>query len=108
MTEKQLQIIGHTLGINVYHAKLSKNKKDKKLPKEFYRNYFCADSERHSDYPILVELENLGFMERWLKDKMLFFGATDSGIIEFKKQFILQVADQVIKVKERATDHCPQ
>ena len=105
MTDKQLEVIGHTLGVNVYHAKRSKKKKDRTLPKEFYRNYFCADTENHSDYPTLVELENLGYMERWTKDKMIFFGATTDGEEGFKTQFLIQITQQVIKVKERLSDN---
>lgn len=104
MESKQLEIIGHCLGINVYHARLSKKKKDKKLPKEFYRNYFCADSERHSDYPIFAELYNLGYLEKWHKDKMLFFGVTDKGIEVFKNEFTKQITQQVINVKEALSD----
>jgi hypothetical protein len=37
----ELKILGSCLGINVYYAKKSPLQKDKKLPKEFYRNRFC-------------------------------------------------------------------
>jgi hypothetical protein len=86
LTEKQLDVLGHTLGINVYHAKLSKKKRDKKLPKEFYRNYFCA-SEGHSDYNILCELENMKLMERWYKDNYIFFHVLEEGIPIFRENF---------------------
>lgn len=57
------QVMGHALGINVYHAIHSKKKKDKKLPKEYYRNRFCA-GEGHDDMLILLELHGAGYMER--------------------------------------------
>lgn len=84
-TDKELDVVGHSLGINVYHSKLSKKKKDKQLPKEFYRNRFCA-SEGHDDYPTLITLEENGLMERWDKTAE-FFWVTDPGIEKFKQEF---------------------
>lgn len=66
MTEEQLTLIGHALGINVYGAIRSTNKKDKKLPKEFYRNRFCAGS-KHSDIAKLYILKKMGYMDEGIK-----------------------------------------
>ena len=88
MTEKQLDIVGHSLGINIYHAIHSKKKKDKKLPKEFYRNYYCAGTERHHNFSTLLELEVLGLMERWTHDDMIFFGVTKAGTRVFIDEFL--------------------
>jgi hypothetical protein len=63
ITFKHAEVLGHSLGINVYHAKHSTKKKDKKLPAKFYRNRFCAGSD-HDDMPTLLELEKLGYMSR--------------------------------------------
>jgi hypothetical protein len=87
MEEKLIFILGHTLGINVYHAKTSNLKKDKKLPKKFYRNYFCAGDEKHHDYPVLFELESLKLMERYTRFGQLLFCVTDEGIEKFKNEF---------------------
>ena len=88
LTEKQLQIVGHSLGINVYHSKQSKFKKDKKLPKIFYRNRFCAGST-HSDYPILLGLETLNLMQKGHEintHEYLWF-VTKLGIEKFRIDF---------------------
>jgi hypothetical protein len=60
---RHLEIMGHSLGINVYHAINSKQKRDKKLPEEYYQNRFCA-GENHDDYVDLFYLEKLGYMAR--------------------------------------------
>lgn len=60
---RHLEIMGHSLGVNVYHAMSSNKKRDKKLPKEYYRNRFCA-GETHEDNITLCELEKLGYMAR--------------------------------------------
>lgn len=94
MTDKELGIAGHTLGINVYHAKRSKLKRDKKLPKEFYRNFFCG-GEGHHDYPTLVSLEQKGYMERGESfDKQTVFWVTDAGKDAFKVAFIETLTTQ--------------
>ena len=86
LTDAEFKLIGHSLGVNTYHAKVSKKKKDKILPKEFYRNYFCA-SVNHSDFPILSDLQLKGLMESWTKFDNLYFGVTEKGIQAFKNVF---------------------
>jgi DNA-binding PadR family transcriptional regulator len=91
ITPEELKIMGHSLGVNVYHAKVSKKKKDKKLPQEFYRNYFCA-SPGHSDYTTLQSLFKKGYMETWTSfGNQQYFGVTDEGIKVFKEEFEKQV-----------------
>lgn len=82
----ELTILGHSLGINVYHAMRTKIKKDRELPVEFYRNYFCA-SVNHDAFPILDGLMRKGLMESWTKFDNLYFGVTDSGIEIFRNEF---------------------
>lgn len=81
--------MGHALGINFYHAKKSKKKADRKLPKEFYRNRFCA-SDDHDDMPTLVALEKMGYMERGIKindgTSTLWF-TTELGEARFRECF---------------------
>ena len=72
LTEKEIDILGHTLGINVYHAKISKKRQDKKLPKEFYRNYFCANTT-HDEFTILNKLQKDGWMKSWEQFNNLYF-----------------------------------
>lgn len=89
MTKGHLDILGHTLGINVYGAKLSKKAKDKKLPKEFYRNRFCA-GDNHSDILFIKELVNMGYMESFAKineGKDTIYGVTNEGIKIFRELF---------------------
>lgn len=66
ITFKHAEILGHSLGVNLYHAKQSGKKNDKKLPKEFYRNRFCA-GEGHDDFPTLQSLEKMGYMAQGQK-----------------------------------------
>lgn len=87
MNKEQFKIVGHTIGINTYHAELSSRKKDKYLPDEFYRNYFCAGNEKHHDFKILEELEQLGIMQRWEQMNNIYFCVTDLGIVAFRNQF---------------------
>ncbi len=86
----KLHTLGHSLGINIYHAKVSKLKRDKKLPKEFYRNYFVT-SKNSTDYPIIEELINEGLMCQGQATINLggsdVYHVTDLGIESFKKQF---------------------
>lgn len=89
MEVRLLEILGHTLGVNVYHAKNSKLKRDKKLPKEFYRNRFCA-GENHDDINTLKELVLLGYMETGFtinQGKDTFYHATDLGTEKFIEEF---------------------
>lgn len=87
-TEKELHIAAHTVGINLYHAIQSKRKKDKKLPKEFYRNYFAANREGE-DWKVLISMEDKGLAERFPTQLMslVYFGLTDKGISKFREQF---------------------
>lgn len=86
MNDGELQIAGHMLGVNVYHATNSTKKKDKKLPKDFYRNYFCigGDSEKNKDFPILESLEEKEYAFRRKQFDQIVFHLTDSGIENFK------------------------
>lgn len=89
LQEKHINIIGHTLGVNVYHAKRSKFKKDKKLPKEFYRNRFCA-GEGSSDISGIRDLVSMGHMKagRVINDgRDTLYYITDEGISMFRKLF---------------------
>lgn len=63
VTFKEASILAHTLGVNLLHAKESKKAVDKRLPKSFYRNRFCA-SENHDDFAHLASLSEKGLMSR--------------------------------------------
>lgn len=91
LTDIQLSLIGHSLGINTYHAKLSKLKRDKKLPKEFYRNYFIAGS-KHDDYPQLIRLVQMGLMNA--AETIDYFHVTDFGILNFRSEFKRLIVNQ--------------
>jgi ABC-type amino acid transport substrate-binding protein len=84
-TEDELDKIGHTLGINVYHARLSKNKKDKILPDEFYRNYY--NYGRVSKEDIEPEwITNLNeFIDKWIQSGLYYFCVNEKGINNFKE-----------------------
>lgn len=86
LTELELDIVSHTLGIAIDRARNSKKKKDKKLPKEFSRNYFCSD-RGGEDYNCLLSLEERGLTRRWEKFGNLYFSVTERGIELFKTEF---------------------
>src|SRR5690348_13015 len=90
LSNDELDVVAHTLGINFYNAKLSKKKKDKKLPKEFYRNYYCA-SVNHHKFPVLSDLQLTGVMKSWTQFDNLYFCVTEEGIELFKKEFKRQI-----------------
>ena len=96
MTQEQAKIVGHSLGVNVYHAQVSGKKKDKKLPAEFYRNRFCASSS-HNDMPVLLELEQTGYMKpgRTINQGQdVLWYVTESGINVFKDWFFTNIQQQ--------------
>lgn len=88
LSENELDNIGHSLGVNIYHAKRSKKRKDKKLPKDFYRNYFNSGIG-HSDYKCLISLCEKGLME---KSSETYFHVTEQGIEIFKSEFARYVS----------------
>lgn len=90
LSEKQIDTIGHSLGINVYNARLSDNPKFKFLPNEFYRNYYCVGNKNgfNEDMKYLEEIE---FIEKWMHGNQLYFEITKKGIEYFKDYFIREI-----------------
>lgn len=99
ISTKQLEIIGHSLGVNVYHAKISKLKRDKKLPQQFYRNRFIA-GDSHTDAPTLQELVSDGLMNRGEKDPLIgasrYWWVTEKGISIFRENFNKYVSEVAV------------
>lgn len=87
MEEKEIELMSHCLGIDL--------KSKKKLPKEFYRNYFCLqDLEsfnknefREPYYTLLMNLQNKKYVDSFDKFGNKIFYVTQLGIQEFRKQF---------------------
>lgn len=79
----ELQIISHSLGIDLYNAVMSLKLKDKKLPLSFYRNYYNASS-RQAEIVGINKLIEKGFMHTIRAD---YYHVTEKGINQFKKQF---------------------
>ena len=52
-TKEELSKISHSLGIDIFRASMSHKRKDKTLPKEFYRNYFQINSDDVLDNLVL-------------------------------------------------------
>lgn len=98
--DKEMDLISHTLGINITKAVNSKKKKDKKLPKDFYRNYFCFGTTipnvKDEDYKVFLELEKSSLVIRWGKFDNLYFSMTDYGIKAFKQNFLNLMEDDNI------------
>jgi hypothetical protein len=89
ITFKEAEILGHSLGINLLHAKQSAKRADKLLPKEFYRNRFCA-GDGHDDLPTLKTLEKMGYMARGQKinqGRDTLWHVTPEGIKRFRECF---------------------
>lgn len=95
-TEDELSIISHTLGVNLELAIRSKKKKDKKLPKEFYRNYFCLcrveSLERlhqtgEKDCLFFEKLLANEFAHKWERLGNVYYSISDKGIEKFKSEF---------------------
>ena len=90
LTEAQIKIVAHTLGVDVHLARTSVKKRDKKLPKDFYQNRFCT-SEGHSDLPVIEELQGLGYMEPFAKINQgtsTLWWVTEAGESIFRKMTI--------------------
>ena len=91
ITFKQAEILGHSLGINLFHSKKSTKKRDKKLPKEFYRNRFCVGNDYdNDDLPTLQSLEKMGYMAQGQKlneGRDTLWYVTDEGIKRFREVF---------------------
>ena len=90
MTEKEFDIIGHSLGINVYHARNSNKKKDKKLPKEYYRNYYQAE-EGHTNWNELLQMTKVGVMSRREQFGQPVFHVTDEGKERFRLKWVAEI-----------------
>lgn len=103
LNNEQVDIIGHSLGINVYHARLSNDPKDKYLPDEFYRNYYCVGSVDNFTNE-MIDLLDLGFIEKTNRFGQLYFHITEKGIDEFRKIFQSEISAKFIplsKAKEK-------
>jgi len=106
-SEEQFDKIGHTLGINVYHCRHSKLKKDKVLPDEFYRNYYNYGSvgEYETEPNWITELSDN--IDKWVQTKLLYFQVSEKGIDLFKRQFKEEITDTYIPLsrsKQRYQD----
>jgi hypothetical protein len=84
LTIKQLDIIAHSLGINLFNAILSDKNKDKILPNEFYRNYYCISDENSYSFQSIKELITYNLMEKFSDG---IYIVTELGKLEFIQHF---------------------
>lgn len=88
--EKYFSVIAHSLGVSIEKARTSKKRKDRILPKEFYRNRFCA-GEGHSDWDTLSEMLSLAMMSCGRPESSLggakMWYVTDIGLTYFTFHF---------------------
>ncbi len=82
LTKVQMDRIAHSLGISFYHAMMSHRKKDKTLPKEFYRNYYQTENDS-----ALNELVEKGLAVTQKQHDLNYYFITDKGIELFRKEF---------------------
>jgi hypothetical protein len=87
ITGKEWDLISHSLGINLYHAKRSERKKDRYLPEEFYRNYYAAPKES-KDFTSLL---NDGIVDTWEQNDYAYYCVTEKGIRAFREHFTKEV-----------------
>lgn len=83
LTDYQMLYVAHSLGIDLFKAVISLKKKDKVLPKEFYRNYFNT-TKNGGNYADIMILVNLGVMKERIKN---YYYITEEGINQFKSQY---------------------
>jgi DNA-binding PadR family transcriptional regulator len=92
LTVSQIDIIAHTLGVNFYHAKLSKRLEDKILPGEFYRNWYNYGTFTED----MIKLEDIGIIESYHRRDNEYFYVTEKGIKEFRRIFKEEVTDKYV------------
>jgi len=78
-----LQLVSHSLGIDLFKAVISFKLKDKKLPRTFYRNYYNA-SKRQAEIAGIYDLIKLGYMACGNPE---YYYVTEKGIEQFRLQF---------------------
>jgi hypothetical protein len=93
MTEKELNIVGHSLGIDVYSLKRTRLPDRILLPDDFYRNYYVIGKSNPTK-EILDKLVSAGLMIQGEKFGDLVYIVTESGKIEFRKQYKAEVLDK--------------
>ncbi len=89
------KIIGHSLGIDIYSSFLSDRQKDKHLPLDFYRNYYCYGYDKDGtklDKRMCLMLR-LGLIKTWSQTGCLYFCITDKGIKLFRAKFKREITD---------------
>lgn len=90
--------IGHTLGINIYHKKQCKLLKDKLLPNEFYRNYYCYGRvSDNKDIPQWI-LQIDKYIDKWNQSGCLYFQINDKGVELFKDQYQIEIIDTHVEL----------
>ena len=104
LKEEQFKLIGHALGINVYHVSREVHPEKITLPDNFYRNRYIADTN-HPNWQIIVELVQSGYMGQAFNGTSFY--VTTAGIETFKKMYKLrfQKPDATIEaIDEYAND----
>lgn len=106
VTENQWNLIAHSIGVDVPHAKRSLRKKEKFLPDEFYRNHFCSGKNTHEEFEALEKFGLVKKVKQW--DDQWFYFVTDEGQKEFRKYFEREVTMHYVpltKAKEKYQDY---
>ena len=95
-TQNQFGKISHTLGIDIYHCRNSKHKKDKFLPEEFYRNYYNYGQVKDEiiEPEWITELSD--YLDKWTQSGLLYFQVNEKGIELFRKQFKEEITNTYI------------
>lgn len=91
----QMELISHSLGIDIYYSLHSRRQSDKILPDKFYRNYFSS-GESGDARKTLDELEKMEVVKSFLKFGNTIFVVTEFGIEWFRNQFKREVTDKFV------------
>jgi len=83
LSSSDLQLVSHSLGVDLFKAVMSFKLKDKKLPRTFYRNYYNA-SKRQAEIAGIYDLIKLGYMACGNPE---YYYVTEKGIEQFRLQF---------------------
>lgn len=82
LTLKQMSLIAHAFGIDLFYSIMSHKLKDKILPNEFYRNRYQAKYDEEFE-----KLISIGFADKTMWQDLPFYFVNEIGEKQFRKQF---------------------
>lgn len=105
MTDKQYKDVGHSLGINTYGAVQSDREKDRYLPEEFYRNYYCWGDAENGPSDSWDELVRNGLADVDTQRGQIYYFVSDKGILKFRELFTERVTATFVRPSKGKTNY---